>query len=64
VSRDAVAQAEENLALFRIRYDSGAATTLELLDAESQLVRTRSSELTSRYGVLRAEAALSLATGG
>lgn len=63
VAQQSVAQAEENRTLFGMRYESGAAAMIELLDAESQLVRARSEELSARYGLLRAEAALTLAAG-
>jgi outer membrane protein len=63
VAKSAVVQADENVSLFRLRYDSGAATTLELLDAEASAVRARSEEVSARVGVLRAEAALELAVG-
>ncbi|MEQ1507641.1 MAG: TolC family protein [Myxococcota bacterium] len=63
VARASVDLAEENRALLLTRYESGAATTLELLDAESQGVRAKSAEATAKYGLLRAEAALAAALG-
>lgn len=63
VARGSVEVAEENLRLFDIRLKAGTATMLEVLDAQTSVVRARSGEATARYAVGRAVAALVLALG-
>ncbi|MFZ5477345.1 MAG: TolC family protein [Myxococcota bacterium] len=63
VATGSVEVAQENLRLFEVRQRAGTATTLELLDAQTSLVRAQSGEATARYGIGRAVAALVLAVG-
>jgi outer membrane protein TolC len=63
VATGSVEVAQENLRLFEVRRRAGTATTLELLDAQTSLVRAQSGEATARYGIGRAVAALVLAVG-
>ncbi|HMV69959.1 MAG TPA: TolC family protein, partial [Myxococcota bacterium] len=63
VAESAVKQADQNRALFQARYEAGAATMLELLDADTQSLRARSSAATARAGLVRAQAALAMAMG-
>jgi len=58
-----VAQAEESLHLQDTRHQAGAGTMTELLDAETAVVRARSSQATALYDADRAEVALVRAVG-
>jgi outer membrane protein TolC len=58
VTRGAVAQAEENLRLQRLRYQEGVGTATEVLDAVTLLTVTRTNAWKALYGVKRAEAGL------
>ncbi|WP_428267911.1 TolC family protein [Haliangium sp.] len=62
-TRDAVAQAEENLRIQQSRFEANAATTTEVLDAEALLARARVNVTTSFYAYLRAMTALKRALG-
>jgi len=59
----AVAQAEENLRIQRLRYQEGVGTAIELLDAVTLLTTTQSNVWKASYSVQRAEAALLYAMG-
>lgn len=63
VARGSVDLAQENLRLFDVRLKAGTASTLELLDAQTSLVRAQSGEATARYAIGRASGALVLAVG-
>jgi outer membrane protein TolC len=63
VSKTAVAQAEENLRLQRIRYREGVGTATEVLDAVTLLTTAESNSWKALYGVKRAESALLNAAG-
>jgi outer membrane protein TolC len=56
VTKTAVAQAEENLRLQRLRYKEGVGTTTEVLDAVTLLTTAESNSWKSLYGFKRAEA--------
>lgn len=63
VTRTAVAQAEENLRLQRLRYQEGVGTAIEVLDAVTLLTATQSGNLRALYGFERAEAGLLYSMG-
>jgi outer membrane protein len=56
VTKTAVASAEENLRLQRIRYKEGVGTATEVLDAVTLLTTAESNAWKSLYGFKRAEA--------
>ena len=58
VTKTAVAQAEENLRLQRLRYKEGVGTATEVLDAVTLLTTAESNSWKSLYGFKRAEAVL------
>jgi outer membrane protein len=64
VTKTAVAQAEENLRLQRLRYQEGVGTALEVLDAVTLLSTTQSNTWKALYGFARAEAGLLYSMGG
>jgi outer membrane protein len=64
VTKTAVAQAEENLRLQRLRYQEGVGTALEVLDAVTLLSTTRSNTWKALYGFARAESGLLYSMGG
>ncbi len=58
VTKTAVAQAEENLKLQRLRYREGVGTATEVLDAVTLMTTAESNSWKALYGVKRAEAML------
>jgi len=63
VTKTAVASAEENLRLQRLRYHEGVATATDELDAVTLMTTARSNSWKSLYGVGRAEAQLLYSMG-
>ena len=63
VTKTAVAQAEENVRLQRLRYQEGVGTAIEVLDAVTLLTAAQSGSLRAHYGFERAEAGLLYAMG-
>jgi len=63
VTKTAVAQAEENLRLQRLRYKEGVGTATEVLDAVTLLTTAESNSWKSLYGIKRSEAILLNAAG-
>jgi outer membrane protein len=63
VAKTAVAQAEENLRLQRLRYKEGVGTATDVLDAVTLLTTAESNSWKSLYGIKRAEAILLNAAG-
>jgi len=63
VARDAIDQAEEAFRVTAELLGSGAATTTDLLDAQSSLSRAKLNLVRARYGVERARSALRRALG-
>lgn len=63
VTKTAVAQAEENLRLQRLRYQEGVGTAIEVLDAVTLLTAARTNTWRALYGYERAEAGLLYAMG-
>ncbi len=63
VTKTAVAQAEENLRLQRLRYQEGVGTATEVLDAVTLLTSTQTGNLRAQYGFERAEAGLLYSMG-
>jgi outer membrane protein len=63
VVKTAVAQAEENLRLQKLRYKEGVGTTTEVLDAVTLLTTAGSNSWKALYGFKRAEAAFLNAAG-
>ncbi len=63
VTKTAVAQAEENLRLQRLRYKEGVGTATDVLDAVTLMSTAESNSWRSLYGVKRAEAALLYSMG-
>jgi outer membrane protein TolC len=63
VTRTAVAQAEENLRLQRLRYQEGVGTSIEVLDAVTLLTAAQNNTWRARYGFERAEAGLLYSMG-
>ena len=58
VTKTAVAQAEENLRLQRLRYQEGVGTATDVLDAVTLLTTAETNSWKSLYGMKRAEAVL------
>lgn len=63
VTKAAVAQAEENLRLQRLRYKEGVGTATDVLDAVTLVTTAESNSWKALYGVKRAEAALLYSMG-
>ena len=63
VTKTAVAQAEENLRLQRLRYQEGAGTAIELLDAVTLLTAARTNTWSAQYGFERSAAGLLFSMG-
>jgi outer membrane protein TolC len=63
VTREAVAQAEENLRLQRLRYQEGEGTATDVLDAVTLLTTAQTNAWKALYGVKRAEAGLLYSMG-
>jgi len=63
LARPAVAEAEENLRLVRIRYRNGNSTPTDLVDAESTVTRARQRFQVASYDYLIALARLDYAVG-
>lgn len=63
VTKTAVAQAEENLRLQRLRYQEGVGTATEVLDAVTLLTVAQTNFWKAVYGLKRAEANLLYAMG-
>ncbi len=63
LARPAVAQAEENLRLVRVKYRSGDATPTDIVDVETSLTRARQDLSLARYAQLAALARLNYALG-
>ena len=63
VAESAVSQATENLRVVRNRYDAGASTNVEVLDAEALRERSLSNRDTARFEVELARLRLARATG-
>jgi outer membrane protein TolC len=63
VTKTAVAQAEENLRLQRLRYKEGVGTATDVLDAVTLLTTAEVNSWKSLYGIKRAEANLLNAAG-
>src|SRR5258706_2061592 len=64
VAKSALASAEENYRLVTKRYEANAATSFDVVDAESLLTQARGQMQTSLYDYLIARAALQRAVGG
>ena len=62
-TRKTVGQAEESLRLARARYDSGAATQLDVQQAQVDLTQARTNEVQANYTYLVAIASLRQAMG-
>ncbi len=63
VAKTAVAQAEENLRLQRLRYQEGVGTATDVLDAVTLLTTAESNSWKALYGIRRAEANLLYSMG-
>lgn len=63
VARAGLAAAEEAYRIQSIQFQAGAATTTDLLDAETELARARSNVVIARFDYLLALAALGRAVG-
>jgi outer membrane protein TolC len=63
VARDAVGQAEENLRINRVRYEEGAGTATEVLDAVTLLTTAETNQHRALYDFRRAEASVFYSTG-
>ncbi|MFZ2196205.1 MAG: TolC family protein, partial [Thermodesulfovibrionales bacterium] len=63
VTKDAVKQAEENLRINRVKYEAGAGTATEVLDAVTLLSVAETNNYKSVYDLKKAEAAVLYATG-
>jgi outer membrane protein TolC len=63
VTKTAVAQADENLRLQRLRYREGVGTATDVLDAVTLLTTAESNSWKALYGMKRAEASLLNAAG-
>lgn len=63
VTKDAVQQAEENLRINRVKYEEGAGTATDVLDAVTLLTVAETNNYKSVYDLRRAEAAVLYAIG-
>lgn len=63
VTKGAVEQAEENLRINRVKYEAGAGTATEVLDAVTLLSVAETNNYKSVYNLKKAEAAVLYATG-
>jgi outer membrane protein len=63
VARTAVSQAEENFRIVTKKFENAAATSFDVVDAESLLTQARGQVETALYDFLIARAALARATG-
>jgi outer membrane protein len=63
VTRDAVQQAEENLRINKVKYEEGAGTATDVLDAVTLLTVAETNNYKSVYDLRRAEAAVLYAIG-
>jgi outer membrane protein TolC len=63
VSKASVSQAEENYRIVARKFDSGAATSFDVVDAEALLTQARAQVQTTLYDYLVARAALARASG-
>ena len=63
VTRGAVKQAEENLRINRVKYEAGAGTATDVLDAVTLLSVAETNNYKSVYDLKKAEAAVLYATG-
>jgi len=63
VTRGAVQQAEENLRINRVKYEAGAGTATDVLDAVTLLSVAETNNYKSVYDLKKAEAAVLYATG-
>jgi outer membrane protein len=63
VARTAVVQAEENYRIVSKKFEAAAATSFDMVDAESLLTQSRGQVETALYDLLIARAALQRATG-
>ncbi len=63
VANRAVVEADENFRIESRRYDAGANTSFDVLDAQALLTQARATVETSLYDYLIAHAALRLAIG-
>ncbi len=63
VAKTAIAQAEENLRLQRLRYQEGVGTAIEVLDAVTLLSTAETNSWRALYGFERAEAGLLYSMG-
>jgi outer membrane protein TolC len=63
-SRTAVGQATETLRLVRNRYERGDAKPIDIVDAETALIRAEQNVNSARYDLLIALARMRFATGG
>jgi outer membrane protein TolC len=63
VARASVSQAEENFRIVTKKFESGAATSFDVVDAESLLTQARAQVQTALYDYLVARASLARSTG-
>jgi outer membrane protein TolC len=63
VTKDSVQQAEENLRINRVKYEEGAGTATDVLDAVTLLIVAETNNYKSVYDLRRAEAAVLYAIG-
>ena len=63
VARTAVSQAEENFRIVTKKFEAAAATSFDVVDAESLVTQARGQVETALYDLLIARAALARATG-
>ncbi len=63
VARTEMASAQENLKLVQQKYNVGSATILDLIDAQVQLQRAESDQVSALAGIREAEATLERARG-
>src|SRR5262249_54806572 len=63
LARTAIAQAQENLRLVRVRYRNGNATPTDIVDSEAALTRSQQRFFSASYAYLAALARLDYALG-
>lgn len=63
VANEAISSAEENLRVEQLKYETGAGTTRDVIDAQTALLRAKTDRHQASYDLLTAKAALDKALG-
>jgi outer membrane protein len=63
VAKDALAQAEENVRFYRVKYNNGAATSTDVLEAITLQTRAETNYYSADYELKRSHAKLTYSVG-